>query len=526
MESTPAFPEIPPFLPVIPLRSSLRFPGSFLGLVAFLLVGLLLSVVLPEAEAKEAPVCQGPYNGKKVTPSQLTRIVSAHTKWRVSPQKSAGKMANLCGADLRDLDLEGINLEGANLRGANLQGIRFGNAVLGDSDLRDAHLEGAILTGANFRHSDLRNSHLIRKAHLTGAILDGADLQTANLEEVDLTGLSIKGTALNSATLRKANLMGSELLESGLSGAHLEEADLSKTDLRKVNLEDAHLEYADLSGADLRDAHMKRADLSGTDVTGVIFELRPETIPDVRSMARARNLWRMTYVETPLSLVELREEFRKSGMRDQERQITFSIKHTERKRLWERDLSGKVESVFLFIFFEYTSQYGMTPGQPLRLLAIMLIVLIPFYIWSMIYRKSWALILATCPYTRQSEGYYKSKDVFVKARADFNELEVVVTRDFFFPSTRDWLLRKQYERLRWAFYAAALILGAAYFSLLSAFRLGWRDLNVGTWISRIQPRDFQLRGIGLVKLVSGTQSLLSVYLLALWVLTYFTRIFQ
>ena len=65
-----------------------------------------------------------------------------------------------------------------------------------------------------------------------------------------------------------------------------------------------------------------------------------------------------------------------------------------------------------------------------------------------------------------------------------------------------------------------------YFSLLSAFSLGWRELNVGTWIARVQSREYVLRATGWVRTVSGLQSLLSVYLLALWVLTYFGRPFE
>jgi hypothetical protein len=65
-----------------------------------------------------------------------------------------------------------------------------------------------------------------------------------------------------------------------------------------------------------------------------------------------------------------------------------------------------------------------------------------------------------------------------------------------------------------------------YFSLLSAFHLGWRELNVGTWIARLQFREYTLRATGWVRMVAGIQSLLSVYLLALWVLTYFGRPFE
>lgn len=64
-----------------------------------------------------------------------------------------------------------------------------------------------------------------------------------------------------------------------------------------------------------------------------------------------------------------------------------------------------------------------------------------------------------------------------------------------------------------------------YFSLLSAFHIGWRGFNVGTWITRIQPRAFALQPVGSVRTISGVQSLLSVYLLAIWLLSYFGRPF-
>ena len=67
---------------------------------------------------------------------------------------------------------------------------------------------------------------------------------------------------------------------------------------------------------------------------------------------------------------------------------------------------------------------------------------------------------------------------------------------------------------------------ALYFSLLSAFNIGWRDLNVGNWLVRLQGSEFTLRATGWVRSVSGLQSLISVYLLALWVLCYFGRPFE
>lgn len=73
----------------------------------------------------------------------------------------------------------------------------------------------------------------------------------------------------------------------------------------------------------------------------------------------------------------------------------------------------------------------------------------------------------------------------------------------------------------WAAWAWAL-----RFSVLSVFHIGWRDLKVGTWIARMQPREYTLRATGWVRTVSGIQSLISVYMIALWALTYFGRPFE
>jgi hypothetical protein len=51
-------------------------------------------------------------------------------------------------------------------------------------------------------------------------------------------------------------------------------------------------------------------------------------------------------------------------------------------------------------------------------------------------------------------------------------------------------------------------------------------LNVGNWIARLQTREYTLQAIGWVRVMAGIQSLLGVYLLAMWALTYFGRPFQ
>ena len=62
--------------------------------------------------------------------------------------------------------------------------------------------------------------------------------------------------------------------------------------------------------------------------------------------------------------------------------------------------------------------------------------------------------------------------------------------------------------------------------MAKAFNIGFRDINFGRWIRLLMKREYDIRPIGWVRTVSGMQSLVTVYLVALWVLTYFGRPFD
>jgi hypothetical protein len=82
---------------------------------------------------------------------------------------------------------------------------------------------------------------------------------------------------------------------------------------------------------------------------------------------------------------------------------------------------------------------------------------------------------------------------------------------------------------RWLFqffWRECLLLGTSmFFSLMSAFNIGFRDINFGRWLRLLTRQEFDIKAVGWVRVVAGWQSLISVYLLALWVLTYFGRPF-
>ena len=79
-----------------------------------------------------------------------------------------------------------------------------------------------------------------------------------------------------------------------------------------------------------------------------------------------------------------------------------------------------------------------------------------------------------------------------------------------------WYLKREFRIFR---------LGI-YFSLVSAFSLGWKELNVGNWITRIQKKEYTLKPTGWVRTLAGIQSLISAFLLALWAFLYVGSIFE
>jgi len=316
---------------------------------------------------------------------------------------------------------------------------------------------------------------LHKSAKLSGAELNDANLWRAKLNNADLSG----------AELNDANLFGAELNDANLSGAELNNA----------NLREAKLNDAKLWRAKVKDANFDFADLGGS-----IYA--PDSPPPNPYLEGIKGLSTVAFPEGSGSgLVQLRELLQKAGLRDLERQATYAIENNKTRHSIanENSLIDYFEGIFKFAAFELTTGYGLYPSRALLIIFWIGVLLIPAYAWA-IFRV---------PHWHDSPGIYCiwSKE---RIEASAGRIRLSDTVDIERLSERNW------RAITWA----------VYFSLLSAFHIGWRDLSIGTWITRAQPREYTLKPTGWVRLVSGVQSLLSVYLLAIWALTYFGRPFQ
>lgn len=307
------------------------------------------------------------------------------------------------------------------------------------------------------------------------------DKRRANLNKADLSGANLSNVDLSRANLDEADLSEGSLWSADLSGAKLKDADLSGADLGD----------ADLRGARLWDTHLSGAELQGADLNQAVFE--PKALPEANAIATAMNLALMYYTSNPEALIKLRKAFKEAGFYEKEREITYAINHYQTTALLVGIRYGEVSSffkgAFSYVFFDRPTLWGKAPGRALQLL----LALIPAF---------------AIPYVialrRPGENGIWRKWSDDCIRAELGSSEPI--------------------RLRVG-GRQALALGL-YFSVLSAFNIGWRDLNVSNWIQRLQANEYTLRATGWVRTVSGVQALISVYLLVIWVLTYFGRPFE
>lgn len=206
-------------------------------------------------------------------------------------------------------------------------------------------------------------------------------------------------------------------------------------------------------------------------------------------------------------LVQLRELLQKAGLRETERQATYAIERGRTRyflEAWPTNPGEFIEGLFRLVAFQWTTGYGLEYGRPLELIVGVWAALIPVFLWPI-----WSQPPRSRLSTSHPSGIYQ---VWPKDRVWLREGSPVLEST----ARIQRLQRRGFSALGWA----------AWFSLLSAFSIGFREFSVGSWLSRVHPRQFTLEAAGWVRTVSGLQSLLSVYLLAMWVLTYFGRPFQ
>ena len=454
--------------------------------------------------------------------------------------------ADFCSADLTNVDFRGANLKGAgfweadltnvDFRGANLKCADFWDAGLTNVDFRGANLQSAnfrdaiFIEKADFRGAGLQSANF-RDAKLTDANFRGAELRCANFKDAEFTDANFSYTDITKVDFKNAKFFrrkqphGADFKsayvkspgpDSGEKDRSCEEDEKIVTSFQGASLVNANFDMAVLtgtnfSGANLQGARFKDANLEKTNVSDANFAFSnltnavytPDSPPPKNYLVGIKGL---RTVEFPKDyqhgLVQLRDLLRKSGLRSLEREATFAIeKNKVRNSLKNGSLSEKSKAWIQTALFEFTVGWGLYPERALYF--VLVLIFLPGLLYAWVIRSQQNKPCESHSIFRiRPQGHLKSsgRKMTIAESAQVEHLTVHSLKD-------------------------ALRLGF-YFSLLSTFRIGWRDIDIGTWLVQMQFQESHLRGLGRVRFISGVQSLVSAYLLVLWALTYFGRPFQ
>ena len=250
----------------------------------------------------------------------------------------------------------------------------------------------------------------------------------------------------------------------------------------------------------------------------------PIELPDI---ALPQEAIRCLYREDP-PLVQLRNQFRESGFRDQERKITHALKSREEGEHWTRCAHGSpfgcAELVLNVVIFKYTTGYGLHPGQALWLFVLLWLVCALAYWLFIRFAKHGGLYLIP---TRAGTGATALRHPKLQ-RIKPHRLSLPRLCDY--PTTTmarvvayaRALFRERPPRLRQRY---TLLRAAIWFSTISSLNIGFRNIAPGRWIRLLTKREYDIKARGWPRVVSGLQSIMSFCLFVLWVLTYFGRPF-
>lgn len=344
----------------------------------------------------------------------------------------------------------------AHQKWVDSNGLKGERAVFVDDCFRDLDLTERDLRKALFLRVSLSGAQM-HQADFRGAVLYQCKLHDVYAERTDFSGAFLQGT----------EFIGADLTSAAFEGADLTGAVFTKALLNETNLKNANLAFA--------------------DCTDAIF--LPRELPDARDMATVAGLQTLqfrreplvTFEKQPIAGVQLRDSFKKAGFRRQEREVTYALNRIG-------DLTGE-EELFRYIFFEWTSNWGLTPNLPLKLMLYLILICGAIY--------TTALTLA--PLDQDAET----------GRGIYREWEDEKKK-------REYLNKKECNPLLTGFV----------FSVMSALYIGWEELRLENWLSRLNPQEYRLKASGWLQTLSAVQAILTTYLLALWILTYFGRPFE
>ncbi len=431
--------------------------------------------------------CLGKFNNVALAQSQLDQVIADHAVWlgnaalaRIQPTPKVSPPYDPVVAHNIE---ENYAREGyASPMPPSITGESFEYTQDGRADLC-----GARITGLSFKAADLRYARMMG-ARIVSSEIAGADLRWSNLEMAGMWQLRQTGSTPG-GSFYGANLRGIQIYESDFRNWDFSEAIMRFGNLGNDDFSNASFDSADLSGATMRNVDLDGAAFPKAQFAKLNLNIRSGHLPQVESLRDAKNLTSISsYGGSEATLADLRNKLDAAKLNVPAAEINYALNNERNayESASRDDRAYAMQGPINWVLFGVPYAYGLRPER----------LALSGGLVAGIFSLFYAFCISRSPHSRHAIWVFRPKP------------PELINRDL---AKRPVKLTSQ--------NCNPLFLGA-WFSILSAFRIGWGQISVGEWIARLLPVNYEFQATGWPRTVAGIQSLVSVYLLALVISKY------
>ncbi|WP_243359794.1 pentapeptide repeat-containing protein [Fundidesulfovibrio terrae] len=259
------------------------------------------------------------------------------------------------------------------------------------------------------------------------------------------------------------------------------------------SLNDADFSNSIIINTDINNARLLKININNATVqfTG---------IPDANFIGEIANIKTSRASEPHFTFLQwLKNTYSTKSLDSKYKEATFALELSKKQSSSSAD--GKQ---YLSTFFYYSCEYGLNNARLINALLTIIIIFSIIYFLSS-YNPLFSIHTnKACFYKKNStHGLFIS---YPKGGVSCESLKY---------SDRQLLFHNPHDFIH-----------AIYISLLMSSRIGWRDLTISNWITRLQPTEATYDTHGWIRIAAGIQSLSSIILIVVYLVANFGKPFN
>ncbi len=358
--------------------------------------------------------------------------------------------------------------------------------ALNNINFTDVSLRGATLSVVDLQRADMIGSDL-HSTRLYDVDFSDAKLFVANFSSALGFNVCFDRASLNHSNFSDSHFgLGRVYNRVGhrLPGPGNQSCEFNDTSFWFSNLENADFSGCRMKNANFLDSNMTNVNLNQADMSHVLYQ--PTMPPSADQIHLAIGLDTLRYSDDGGPLSTLKHTLKTEGYGRESRQVNAALR---------RQRSNGLEYVLL----DLTCEYGTNTYRPILILGGSLFLFMGFYFYFLLLPGPDGLYLVVERTTIPRRRRFLRRRLRLSLTKGATALEA--------PG--------RIASLEWRGWLAAFS-----FSLRSATMFGFRELNLARVVRLIPRRPFEMEARGWARTVSGLQAAVSLYLVALAVLSY------